>query len=144
MGISRQSRRETPGNERDVYVSAIEHYRDHQLSQALALLERGGSPLENLRSVVRFFEELAADARCRGYGLADALVRMCPHDAEIAKLLHETLELLRDGVERSLREARARGELAEGKSPQRLSRALTNAMIGLGVTGYAGTVNLLD
>lgn len=142
MAISR--RNDTFGNARDLYISAIEHYRDHQLSRALALLEREGSPLGNVRSVVRFFEELAADARGHGCPVIEAFVKMCPHDAEVAELLHETLELLSRSLERSLREARARGELAKEKSPQRLSWALTNAIVGLAVTGDAGTLSMLD
>jgi len=156
MGISRQSLYDTFGNKRALYIGAIKHYRATQLSQAQALLEREGSPLENVRSVVGFFEDLAADASCRGCFVANALVEMGPHDAEIARLLHETLESLRKGVERSLYEAQTRGELPPTKSPQRLSRALTNAMVGLAVTGklemgraelreiYAGTLSMLD
>ena len=57
--------------------------------------------------------------------------------------------------ERALRQAQARGELEPGKSPRQLSRALTNAMIGMAVTGrlegrqselrdiYQGTLGLL-
>jgi len=156
MGISRQSLYDTFGNKRDLYISAIEHYRATQLSQAMQLLERDASPVENVREVVRFFETLSADTRCRGCFVANALVEMCPHDPEIARMLRETLELLRHGVERALDAARARGELAAAKSPERLSRALTNAMLGLAVTGrlgvsgaelreiYAGTLSILD
>jgi TetR/AcrR family transcriptional repressor of nem operon len=156
MGISRQSLYDTFGSKRELYVSAIEHYRATQLSQALALLEREGSALENVRDVVGFFANLAADARCRGCFVANALVEMGPRDPEIAKTLHETLEILRAAVERALLDARARGELARTKSPERLSRALTNAMLGLAVTGrleidrgeveeiYAGTLSMLD
>jgi TetR/AcrR family transcriptional repressor of nem operon len=156
MGISRQSLYDTFGNKRELYISAIQYYRATQLSQALALLERDGSRIQNVKDVVRFFEDLAADARCRGCFVANALVEMGPHDEEIAHLLHETLELLRAGVERALREAQQRGELAPSKSPAGLSRALTNAMIGLAVTGRlevrrselgeicAGTLGMLD
>jgi TetR/AcrR family transcriptional repressor of nem operon len=156
MGISRQSLYDTFGNKRELYVRAIEHYRATQLSQALGLLAEPGSPLENVRSVVHFFENLAADARCRGCFVANALVEMAPRDAEIAKFLHETLETLREEIERALRSAQACGELSERKSPQRLSRALANAMIGMAVTGrmdvgravlqdiYAGTLSMLD
>jgi TetR/AcrR family transcriptional repressor of nem operon len=66
MGISRQSLYDTFGSKRELYIGAIEHYRATQLSLALALLEREGSPVENVRSVVGFFEDLAADTRCRG------------------------------------------------------------------------------
>jgi hypothetical protein len=81
---------------------------------------------------------------------------MGPHDAEIATLLRETLETLRKGIESALYTAIARGEIPPTKLPQRLSRALTNAMVGLAVTGklemgraelreiYAGTLSMLD
>jgi TetR/AcrR family transcriptional repressor of nem operon len=144
MNDSRKGFHETFGNKRDLYVRAIEDCRDHQLAQALALLEREGSPLGNVRSVVRFFEKRAADAPSRGCLLANAFVEMCPHDEEVAELLRGVMELLREGLERSLHDARAVGELARGKSPERLSWALTNAMVGLAVTGYAGTLSMLD
>lgn len=156
MGISRQSLYDTFGSKRELYISAIEHYRATQLSRALALLERDGSPLENVKDAVGFFEALAADARCRGCFVANALVEMGPHDPEISKLLQDTLDLLREAIARALREAQARGELSARKSPDGLARALTNAMIGLAVTGklhcgweelreiYAGTLSMLD
>jgi TetR/AcrR family transcriptional repressor of nem operon len=156
MGISRQSLYDTFGSKRELYISAIEHYRARQLAQALALLERDGSPLENVKGVMEFFENLAADARCRGCFVANALVEMAPRDPQISKLLQDTLDLLREAIARALREAQARGELSPQKSSDSLARALTNAMIGLAVTGklpvgqdelheiYAGTLGMLD
>ena len=79
------------------HIRSIEHYRATQLTQALALLEREGSRIENVKSVVRFFERLATDKRCRGCLVANTLVEMGPHDEEIASLLHETLGLLQKG-----------------------------------------------
>lgn len=156
MGISRQSLYDTFGNKRELFIRSIRHYRETQLVQALALLERPGSPLSNVRGVVRFFERLAADASCRGCFVANALVELGPHDEPIAKLLRETLELLQGSIQRSLERAQEIGELPVSKSPQQLSRALTNAMLGMAVTGklplgrmalrdiYAGTLSMLD
>ena len=156
MEISRQSLYDTFGNKRQLFIRTIEHYRATQLAGALALLERDGSPIQNVKDVVSFFEGLASDARCRGCLVANALVEVGPHDAEIAALLGETLELLRLSIERALEQAQRRRELAPGKSPLELSRALTNAMVGMAVTGklrldasalrqiYAGTLSLLD
>jgi TetR/AcrR family transcriptional repressor of nem operon len=156
MGISRQSLYDTFGSKRELYVRAIEHYRATQLAQALALLARPGSPIENVKAVVRFFQQLAADARCRGCFVANAVVEMGSRDAELARLLGDTLELLRSGIERALRKAQARGELGPGKSSRQLSRALTNALIGMAVSGrlegrrtelrdiYTGTLSMLD
>lgn len=156
MGISRQSLYDTFGNKRALFIRCIEHYRETRLSEALALLERPGSPLENAREVLRFFQRLALDADCRGCLVANALVEMGPHDEQIAEMLAEILGLLQAGIERSLAEAQRRGELPTERSPAALSRALTNAAIGLAVTGKlplqketlaeacAGTLSLLE
>lgn len=156
MGISRQSLYDTFGNKRSLFIRTVEHYRETQLAQALELLARDGSPLENVRAVVRFFETLAGHTSCRGCLVANALVEMGPHDREIAALLHETLGLLQKSIEDALREARDRGELAASKSPETLARALTNALMGMAVTGKlpvgpaalrdicTGTLSMLD
>lgn len=156
MQISRQSLYDTFGSKRELFVRAIEHYRVTQLAQALALLDREGSRIENVKAVVRFFEQLATDQRCRGCLVANALVEMGPHDQEIAALLRNTLELLQKALHQALREAQARGELSPAKDPLELSRALMNALIGLSVTGkvrmgratirgiYSGTLSMLD
>jgi TetR/AcrR family transcriptional repressor of nem operon len=135
MEISRQSLYDTFGNKRALFIRAIAHYRDTQLVAALALLERDGSALENVKDVVRFFQELAMDSRCRGCLVANALVELGPHDAEIAALLREILDLLQGSIERTLLRAQAQGELDASRSPGELSRALTNAAMGMAVTG---------
>lgn len=156
-GISRQSLYDTFGNKRGLFLRVLEHYRSTQLVHALALLERQGSPIGNVKEVVRFFQGLGQDPRGRGCLVANAVVELGPAaDTEITALLDDTLALLQKGVEAALREARERGELGEGKSPAQLAGALTNAMVGMAVTGrlqrgarslddvYAGTLSMLD
>jgi TetR/AcrR family transcriptional repressor of nem operon len=156
MGISRQSLYDTFGSKRALFIRVLDHYRSTQLAGALALLDRPGSPLENVRAVLRFFHELATDSRCRGCLVANAIVEVGPHDEEIAAFLGETLDLLQSALARSLAEARARGELPQHKCPDRLAHALTNSIMGLVITGklrsrqmnvdgiHAGTLNMLD
>ena len=156
MGIARQSLYDTFGNKRELFIRVIGHYRRTRLAEALALLERDGSPRENVKDVLRFFHRLAKDQRCRGCLVANTLVEMTPHDEEIGELLQETLGLLEKGVRRGLRLAQKRGELPPERSARQLSRALINAIIGIAVMGklglaeaaiddiYKGTLCLLD
>ncbi len=155
MGISRQSLYDTFGNKRALFFRTIEHYRATQLSHALELLERDGSSRENIEAVLAFFAGLAADVRGRGCLVANALVEVAHRDPELASLLEETLELLREGLRVALERAREQGEIPADRSPASLSRALTNAMIGMAVTGklrpepdvirdiHAGTLSML-
>jgi TetR/AcrR family transcriptional regulator, transcriptional repressor for nem operon len=156
LGISRQSLYDTFGNKRALFLRCIQHYRRTQLSHALALLDREDPPLENVKAVLRFFEQLALDYRCRGCLVANALVEIGRDDEEIFTLLSETLEILRAGIERALEAAKQHGELPPKRAPRELSRALLNAMLGLAVTGklglsreavgeiHGGTLGLLD
>jgi len=156
MGISRQSLYDTFGSKRGLFVRAIEHYRSTQLAAALALLEREGAPIDNVKDVMRFFEKLATDERCRGCLVANSIVEVGPHDAGLAEILGDTLDLLQRAIRRALERARERGELSATKSPLQLSRALTNAIMGMVVTGklplgraasrdiLSGTLSMLD
>jgi len=155
MGIARQSLYDTFGSKRELFVRAIEHYRDTRLASALALLERERSPTKNVKDVVRFFERLALDKRARGCLVANSLVELGPHDPELHALLRDTLGLLEQGLEKALRKAQRAGELPRRRSPRALARALTNALVGMAVTGklapgqaavediYAGTLAML-
>src|SRR5262245_11192306 len=156
MGIARQSLYDTFGSKRQLFIRTIEHYRDTRLVEALRLLEREGSAKQNVRDVVRFFEQLALDKRARGCFVANSLVELGPHDREIRALLAETLGLLETGIAKALRRAQRDGELGRDRSPRKLSRALTNALVGMAVTGklalgratvediYVGTLTMLD
>ena len=157
MGISRQSLYDTFGSKRGLFLRTVEHYRSTYLARALDLLQDPEvPPLDRVRALLDFFEELAADRRCRGCLVANTIVELGSEDAEIAELLRETLALVEEGLYRALAEARRRGELPRAKSPRELARALTNAMIGMAVSGrlplagselrsiHAGTLHMLD
>jgi TetR/AcrR family transcriptional repressor of nem operon len=155
MGIARQSLYDTFGSKRQLFIKTIEHYRKTRLASALALLERDGSPTKNVKDVVRFFEQLALDKRARGCLVANSLVEIGSQDTEIRELLAETLALLETGILKELRRAQRMGELPADRPPRAIARALTNALIGMAVTGklgqkrstvqdiYAGTLAML-
>ncbi len=155
MGIARQSFYDTFENKRQLFIKTIEYYRDTRLASALALLERDGSPAQNVKDVVRFFEQLALDKRARGCLVANALVEVGSQDSEVRELLAQTLGMLEKSISKALRRAQRAGELPAGRSPRVIARALTNALIGMAVTGklghsrstvhdiYAGTLTML-
>jgi TetR/AcrR family transcriptional repressor of nem operon len=155
MGIARQSLYDTFGNKRQLFIKTIEHYRDTRLASALALLERNGSPVQNVKDVVRFFEQLALDKRARGCLVANSLVEVGSQDSEVRELLRQTLGVLEGSISKALRRAQRAGELPAGRSPRAIARALTNALVGMAVSGklrhskstvhdiYAGTLTML-
>jgi TetR/AcrR family transcriptional repressor of nem operon len=138
MGIARQSLYDAFGNKRQLFIRTIEHYRNTRLAPALALLERDASPTQNVKDLVRFFEQLALDKRARGCLVANSLVEVGSRDPEIRDLLAATLGLLEKGVMKALARAQRAGELPADRPPRAIARALTNALIGMAVTGKLG------
>ncbi len=138
LGLGRQSLYDAFGSKRGLYLRAIAHYRSHRLAGVLAILEREGPPLKNVREAVNFFKKLALDKDMRGCFVANALLEAGSDDEELSSFLQETLGLLEAGYRKALTEAKRRGELNEDKSPRAIARALTNASIGLAVTGRLG------
>src|SRR5262245_49735022 len=78
MGIARQSLYDACGAKRRLFIKTIEPYRNTRLAGALALLERPGSPTQNVKDLVRFFEQLALDKRARGCLVANSLIEVGP------------------------------------------------------------------
>ena len=156
MGISRQSLYDTFGNKRALFLRTLEHYQKTQLVEGLALLTRDGSPVENVKALLRFFDALARDSRARGCFVANTLVELGPHDAEIAAVVRGILATLQGAIEANLIDAKRAGELAPHKQPDELAAALLNAVLGIAVAGrlahdpnesplvLAGTLRMLD
>ena len=138
LGLGRQSFYDSFGSKREVYLRAIAHYRSTQLAQVLALLQKPGSPVANVRAAVRFFEKLARDKSQRGCFVANAMLEIKSDDDELRHFLDETMRMLEEGFRKALVAAKRKGELKTEKSPRALARALTNASIGLAVTGRLG------
>ncbi len=138
VGVGRQTLYNLFGSKRALFIEVIHRYREKHLAAILAHLAEGNDPLGEVRKALHFFEQLAVDKRSRGCLVANAIVEVGAEDEEIAALLRETLGLLESAVRDALKRARDRGELAPGREPRALARALSNAMIGMAVTGRLG------
>lgn len=156
LKLGRQSFYDSFGSKRAIYLRVLEHYRSTQLVQVLELLKSPGSPLANVHAAVRFFENLARDKRQRGCLVANAMLEVGEDDEELRQFLEQTLALLEEAFHDALVRARDEGALSPAKKPRALARALTNASVGLAVTGrlkqgpaviadiYSGTLAMLQ
>lgn len=138
LGLARQSFYDSFGGKRELYLRAIDHYRSTHLRKVLELLRRPGPALRNVRAAVAFFEKLARDRRQRGCFVANAMLEVGDDDPGLRDFLAETLRMLEAGYHEALVAARNAGELPAHKRPRPLARALTNASVGLAVTGRLG------
>lgn len=132
LGICRQSLYKTFGDKRQLYLKALESYGRREVDGKLALLQAEGSPLENVRTLIRGFASLATMCPSEGCLTVTALVES-RDDAEALAAVAGQVERLECGIRNALEQAQALGEIRPDAEPQQLARALTTSVYGIGL-----------
>jgi len=132
LGICRQSLYSTFGDKRGLWLEALERYGKVEVDGKLALLEAAGSPLENVRTVVRGLAAMATSCPGEGCLTVTAMVET-RDDAGALAVVERHVKRLEGGLSAALVAAKAVGELAPGARPERLARALITSIYGIGL-----------
>jgi TetR/AcrR family transcriptional repressor of nem operon len=132
LGICRQSLYNTFGDKRGLYLKALERWGQLEVDTKLELLTSEGSPLDNVRTLIRSFAAMATTCPSDGCLTATAMVesRQDPDALAVVELQVERFEI---GIRTALEEAQVLGELRDDVRPGRLARALTTASYGMGL-----------
>lgn len=132
LGICRQSLYNAFGDKRGLFLAALERWGEREIDSKLALLDADGSPLENLRTVLRGWAAMAAQCPGNGCMTAAAIVEH-RGDPEALAVVEKQVERLESGFRRALERARDAGEVKPATSPSRLARSLISTCYGLGI-----------
>jgi TetR/AcrR family transcriptional repressor of nem operon len=132
LGICRQSLYTAFGDKRGLYLRALERWGRREVDAKVDLLTSQGSPLENVRTVVRSLADLAL--RCPGEGCLTSRGIVETHgDPEALAVLEAQVERLENAMVDALTRAAKCGELTPEARPERLARALVTVFHGIGV-----------
>jgi TetR/AcrR family transcriptional repressor of nem operon len=132
LGICRQSLYNAFGDKRGLYLAALERYGQREVNAKLALLSAEGSPLENLRTLIRGWAALAT--QCPGEGCLTVVgIIEGRDDPEALAVVEKQVDQFEAGFQDALERAQKAGELKPNASPSRLARALVSTCYGMGV-----------
>lgn len=137
LGVNRQSLYDTYGGKDQLFVSALERYRELQGAPLRRTLEREGPISVVLRL---FFDELIESltgGECKGCFMANTTTGLTGQDESIFKICaanHRQLEAAFSGL---LLRAQQNGEIAPDRPLLPMARFLINTLNGLGVTAKA-------
>ena len=132
LGICRQSLYATFGDKRGLYLKALERWGEREVDAKLALLAAPGSPLENLRTVIRGWADLATRCPSEGCLTATAIVE-ARGDPEALAVVEGQVARLEESFRDVLDRARRAGELKPDVKSDRLARAFISVAYGIGV-----------
>jgi TetR/AcrR family transcriptional repressor of nem operon len=139
LGVARASIYATFGNKHELYLAALDRYREMRNPALTEELSQPGPVLPAVRAVIeRFARESCEDpARLRGCFLTNSAVELAPHDAGAARIVEHGWNEMETNLTAALTRARAQGELPPDRDPQALARFLLVLFQGMRVAGKA-------
>lgn len=141
LGVGRASIYATFGNKHELYLKALDRYRETRDPQLLRELSQPGPALPAVRTVVRRFATEAAteERRLTGCFVTNTAAELAPHDTAAARRVEHSWDHIETLLHSALVRAQAQGELPEDRDPRTLARMLLVLMQGLRVVGKAST-----
>ncbi|MFT5154941.1 MAG: TetR/AcrR family transcriptional repressor of nem operon [Planctomycetota bacterium] len=132
LGICRQSLYSAFGDKRGLYLRALERWGDREIDSKVALLESPGSPIENLRTLLRGFAAYATTCPSEGCFTVSAMVEN-RDDPEALAVVERQVARLEAAYQATLERARLAGEIRVDARMDRLARLLVTTGHGIGL-----------
>lgn len=138
MGINRQSLYDTFGGKRQLFLRALDRYRQKTEAEMHSLFERPGSVKNAFREMFDgIVEESVTNTNLRGCFINNTMIELAAHDEEAAKIVAANAVASEKAFHRALNEARKAGEISDEHDLLALARFLYNSMHGLRVMARA-------
>ena len=138
MGINCGSMYSTFGDKRALFEKAFDLYRVEVFSKMAGIINGDGTPIENVRAMVKCWEKAMTESECKGCLVSHTLIEFGDSGDPIAKRAKMLLDQVQAAIEKQLRAAKRAGELREGVTPKDLAAMLVNTAQGLTVMARAG------
>jgi len=138
MGINCGSMYATFGDKKALYEKSFDLYTLTIFNRGVELLNQPGSPLENVRSLVRGWGEFMSQSEQKGCFVSNAHIEFNNVETGIGKRAKRLIKKMQLLFEEKLSAAQAAGELSSEANPQELAAFLINTAQGLSVMARSG------
>ena len=135
MGIGRKSLYDTFGNKRQLFIKALQHYSDNEVRHIFNALNKEGSPLGNVRQLMRTLQEQHSMPGSMGCLLGVSIAQFRTDDAEMAEVLRRHLKGVEEAFYKTFKRAQEVGELDGNTSIRDLARLYMGIAQGLALIG---------
>ncbi|WP_406278926.1 TetR/AcrR family transcriptional regulator [Embleya sp. NBC_00896] len=140
LGVARASIYATFGSKHDLYLAALDRYRDWRNPGLVEELSQPGPVLPAIRAIVERFARQSHEEPTRLHGcfMTNTAVELAAHDAGAARIVEQGWNEMETAFTAALIRARAQGELGPDRDPRALAQFLLVLMQGMRVVGKAG------
>ena len=135
LGISRSSLYDTFGDKHQLYLKALDTYRQGYGSELCTLTSEATSAKEAIQKLLDFVvNDLLNDEQRKGCFMVNAGVELGSHDEQVNQLICATENQLEQAFLKVIKQGQEKGEINKNKDPQALARFFNNTVKGLQVS----------
>ena len=135
MGIGRKSLYDTFGNKRQLFIKALQLYSDSVVRRVFSELNKGGSPLGNVRRLMRTLQQQHSMPDSTGCLLGVSMAQIRTDDVEMAEILRHHVKGVEEAFYKTFKRAQGAGELHANTDIRDLARLYTGIVQGLALIG---------
>jgi TetR/AcrR family transcriptional repressor of nem operon len=135
MGIGRKSLYDTFGNKRQLFIKALQFYSDSVVRQMFRELNKEGSPLENVRRLMRTLQDSHSMPESKGCLLGVSMAQFRTNDEEMAEMLRRHMKAVEEAFYKTFKRAQDLGELDGNTNIRDLARLFMGIQQGLALIG---------
>ena len=135
MGIGRKSLYDTFGNKRQLFLKALQLYSDSVIRRIFDELNKQGSPLGNVRRLLRSLQEQHSMPESTGCLLGVSMAQFRTNDAEMAEVLRRHITGIEEAFYKTFKRAQEDGELDGDTNIRDLARLYMGIAQGLALIG---------
>ena len=137
LGVNRQSLYDTYGGKDQLFLSALERYREIRAGPLRRLLESDRPALDILREFLDNSVTSLLNGGWKGCFLVKTVAEMAGQDPAVTQVCSANVRHMEGTLSGLLLRAQQSGEIVSQHSPLQLARFLINTMNGLSVTAKA-------
>ena len=140
LGISRSSLYDTFGDKHQLYLKALESYKQTEADKRDKILNGSVTAKEAIRRLMDLtILEIIRDKQHKGCFLINSAVETAPHDKDTNAIICQNDQQLENAFCEVIQRGQSNGEISDKQDPRALARFLLNTIVGIRVTGKSAT-----
>ena len=136
LGISRSSLYHTFGDKHQLYLKALQSYKQTETAKRDHILNGFVAAKEAIRQLMDLtILEMIRDKQHKGCFLINSAVETAAHDKDTNAIICQNDQQLEHDFYEVIKRGQRNGEISSKKDPRALARFLFNTIVGIRVTG---------
>lgn len=131
--VNRFSLYATFQNKHQLFLSALDHYRDHMVSRLLGEVECSSEGFSAIRDYLQALVDLSPEHGFMGCLMVNSATEVAPHDPESKERIAAHFERMKKAFHRALEISEKNGELIPGQNIEALADCFVAVALGLAV-----------